>query len=310
MGELAATGHIADRIDAAVRRLEALVDGDAVAVARDAGALKRKAVDVRLAAGGDEEMAALDRRAVIAKDDLDLCARAFDAGDYDVAANDDALARERIEHDRRAFGVFARERLRCFQHRDRAPEPAKGLRELEPDRAGADNDKVFRPRGEIEHALVGEIGHRVEAGDGRERRRGAGGDDEAPCRDLDAVPDSDGIAILEAGCAFDDPHAEPVEALLRIIRRDRRDDTVHVAVDLAEIDLRRWRRHAECARIPNGAGALARGDQRFRGDAAGIEAFAAHLALLDEHHRHTEDGGGGGNRKPAGARANDTDVGC
>src|SRR5207237_4189129 len=131
--------------------------------------------------------------------------------------------------------------------------PAKGLRELEPDRAGADNDKVFRPRGEIEHALVGEIGHRVEAGDGRERRRGAGGDDEAPCRDLDAVPDSDGIAILEAGCAFDDPHAEPVEAILRIISRDRREDTVHVAVALAAIRRRRWRRHAASAHLPTPA---------------------------------------------------------
>src|SRR6266702_2777840 len=70
MGELAATGHIADRIDAAVRRLEPFVDDDAVVVARDAGALERKAVDVRLAAGRDEEMAALHRLTVIAKDDF------------------------------------------------------------------------------------------------------------------------------------------------------------------------------------------------------------------------------------------------
>jgi len=84
---------------------------------------------------------------------------------------------------------------------------------------------------------------------------------------------------------------------------------VHVAVNLAEIDIGHLCRHAEGARVGDGTGALAGGDQRFRGDSAGIEAFAAHLALLDQHHWHAEGGSGGGNRKAAGARADDADVG-
>ena len=123
------------------------------------------------------------------------------------------------------------------------------------------------------------------------------------------VADRDGALVLEAGDALDHPHAEAAEALLRIVRRDRRDDVVHVTVDVAEGDVGAGRRHAEGPRLRDGAGALAGGDQRFRRHATGIEAVAAHAALLDQHHRHAEGGGGGGDRQAAGAGADDADVG-
>src|SRR5262249_30327736 len=263
---------------------------------------------VRPAAGRDQEMAALDL-AIAVNDDLDLCTGAFDARDRDLAADVDALTRKRVEHDRRAFAILARERLRRFQHRDGSAEAAKGLRELEADGARADDDQVLRPRGEIEHGFVGEVRHRVEPRDRRKRRRGAGRDNEAPRRDHDVVPDYNGVAILEARGACDHPHPEAVEALLRIIWRDRRDDVMHVLVDLAEIDVRRSRRYAEGARLRDRAGVLGGGDQRFRGHAAGVETFASHLVLLDQHHRYAEGGRGGGDREAAGARADHADVG-
>jgi hypothetical protein len=166
---------------------------------------------------------------------------------------------------------------------------------------------VLRPRGEIEDGLVGEIGDAVEPGDRGKRRRRAGGNDEAPRRDLGCA-DDDGFAILEARGAFDHPHPEAVETRLRIVRRDRGDDAMHVPVNLGEVDLRRFRRHAERGGIGNGARTLAGRDQRFGGNAAGIEAFAPHLAPLDEHDRHAERGRGGGNREATRARADHTDV--
>src|SRR5215831_14781422 len=117
-GSVKATRHIADGVDARVGGLEPPVDHDPPAVAGDAGLLEREAVGVRPAAGRDQEMSALDRRLALANDDLDLCRRAFDARDRDVAADVNALACERVEHDRRAFAVLAREWLTRFQHRD------------------------------------------------------------------------------------------------------------------------------------------------------------------------------------------------
>jgi hypothetical protein len=308
MGELAAAHDVADGIDAPVGGLEALVHHDAAAVAGNAGALEREPVRVRFAAGRDQEMAALDRLRVVAKDDLDLRSRAFRARDRDVAANRNALALERVEHDRRAFAIFARERLTRLQHRDRGTEPAKGLRKLEPDRTRADDDEMLRPRGEIEHGLVGEIEHSIKAGDRWKQGRGAGRDDEASRCDRDSV-DNHSVAIRKARGAFDHPHAEAIETLPGIVRRDRGDDVVHVPVNLGEVDVRRWCRHAEGRRVSDQARALARGNQRFRWNAAGVETLAAHLGLLDQHHRHAEGGRCGGNRQAARAGTDDADVG-
>jgi hypothetical protein len=215
----------------------------------------------------------------------------------------------RIEHDHCAFGVLARERLRRFQHRDRGAEAAKRLRQLEADRTRADDDEVLRPHGEIEHGLIGEMRRGFEPGNRRKRRRGPGGDDEAPGPDLGPLAHQHGLLVLEARNAFDHANAETSEPLLGIVRLDRGDDVVHVLVDPAEVDVERRGRDSESRPVGDGAGVLAGSDQRFRGDAAGVEAIAAQLALLDQHDRHAEGGGGGRDRKAAGTRADDADVG-
>src|SRR5262249_8583797 len=91
--------------------------------------------------------------------------------------------------------------------------------------------------------------------------------------------------------------------------RARGCDVVRGVVGVAEIDVRYSRRYAEGARLNDRAGVLGGGDQRFRGHAAGVETFAPHLALLDQHHRYAEGGRGGGDREAAGARADHADVG-
>ena len=72
------------------------------------------------------------------------------------------------------------------------------------------------------------------------------------------------VAIREARRALDHAHAEAGEALLGIVRRDRRDDAVDVLVDLGEIDVGTRRVDAE--------GSAAR-DARAARLAAAISAF-------------------------------------
>ncbi len=156
------------------------------------------------------------------------------------------------------------------------------LRHLAADRPAADDDEVFGPLGQVEDRLVGEIGDRVEAGDRRHARRGAGGDDEIlrlhrrPVR-LDLVLAGEARGGLQHG------DAEPFEALDRIIRGDGADDAVHVIVDTPEFHLGLVRDDAEAVAVADRVRRVARGNQGFRGDTAVVEAVAAHLALLDEH---------------------------
>ena len=201
------------------------------------------------------------------------------------------------------------ERRRRLEHRDVGAEPPERLRELEPDRAGADHDEMLRPLAHLEHGLVGEVWRLVETRNRRHRRRRAGRDDEAPRLDLELIADRDGVRIREARLALDHPHAEPGEALPGIVRRDRRDHLVDVIVDLIEFDAGALRLDAERRRRPQRLGALGRGDHRLRRHAADVEAVAAHLAFLDQHHRHAERGGRGRDRQAAGAGADDAEVG-
>src|SRR5262249_36719401 len=60
MGELRAADHVADSVDATVSGLELLVHLDAVVRVGDASALEAERLEVRLAAGGDEEMRSVE----------------------------------------------------------------------------------------------------------------------------------------------------------------------------------------------------------------------------------------------------------
>ncbi len=170
--------------------------------------------------------------------DIDLHARqrAAHLRDLHAGAQRDALAGERVEHDASAFRIVAGKRRRRFEHRDLGAEPAKRLRQFEAGRARADDDEMARTIGEIEHGLAGEIRHVGKARDRRQRRRRAGGDDEAARFDVEAV-DRDGLRrSVKRAFAFDDAHAQTVETLARILRRDRGDDVAHVGAHRGEID--------------------------------------------------------------------------
>ena len=105
----------------------------------DAGGLQIERIDVRPPAGRHQQIGALDGLLGVARQhDLDSLAQPAHPLDLDAAADRDALARERIEHDGGAFRIFLAERLRHVEHGDLGAEPAERLRQLEPDRAGAE----------------------------------------------------------------------------------------------------------------------------------------------------------------------------
>ena len=108
-----------------------------------------------------------------------------------------------------------------------------------------------------------------------------------------------------------DRDPEPLEPLDRVVRGDRRDDLLRRCPPTAAKSISR-----RCAEVMPSApprrasvGEARRGEQRFRRDAAEIEAVAAHLAALDQHdlgaHLHRP----GGDREPAGAGADDAQIG-
>src|SRR2546428_597608 len=79
------------------------------------------------------------------------------------------------------------------------------------------------------------------------------------------------------------PPAEAGNALLRSVRAVAGGTASAGGWPLPKSVARGPRRYAEGARLRDGAGVLCGGDQRFRGHTTGVETFAPHLALLDQH---------------------------
>ena len=103
--------------------------------------------------------------------------------------------------------------------------------------------------------------------------------------------------VEEARLGLNHAHTQASHALDGIVRRDGGDDAMHVIMDAAMVDLGLDHVDAEGGGGAHGIGALAGGEQGLGRDAAIIQAIAAHLALLDQHHRNAELGGGGRDRQ-------------
>src|SRR5581483_11969827 len=116
----------------------------------------------------DQEITAQNSgRFIIVDDDLDLAVLLSDARHRDALANHHAVMAQLIEHDARAFAVGSTQRRAGFEHGDLRAKAAKCLRELEPDRAGADDDEMLRAALQVEDGLVRKIWSRRETVDVR-----------------------------------------------------------------------------------------------------------------------------------------------
>ena len=182
-----------------------------------------------------------------------------------------------------------------------------GLRQLDADRAGSDDDEVLGQPVDVENRLVRQVGHGGDARDRRDRRLRPCRDDDAPGADC-AIAGADLARPDKARLGADHLDPEPLEALDRIMRRDRVHDAAHVPANRGKIDLGRRAIHSEAAGGPHRMRRLCRGEQRLRRHAAGIEAFAAHLGPFDQHGARAELGGDCGRRQPGGAGPDHADI--
>ena len=121
-----------------------------VASLRDAGDVEIEAVDIRLAAGGDDEMRAVDGRGVVFRvgdGEAHAAAPPADRDDVDADAHADAFGAEALDDDGRELRIDVRQGRPTIEHGGVDAEPAEGLCQLEPLAAGAQNDEVRRLAG-------------------------------------------------------------------------------------------------------------------------------------------------------------------
>ena len=214
-------------------------------------------------------------------------------------ANIDALVGQAAEQHPGEFRIIPRHRACGLDNRNGGTEPAVRLRHLDTHRTRPDDDEAVGQHVVVEDGLVREVGHRINAGDGRDCRLRSGRDDNAPGADRSvagsnlARPDK-----ARLGAHHIDP--ETREALGRIMRRDRVDHPAHVPANRGEIDIRHGAVNPEPAGIPYRMRRLGGGEQRLRRHAPGIEAFAAHFGPFDQDRARAELGGDRGRGQPGG----------
>ena len=172
------------------------------------------------------------------------------------------------------------------------------LGHFESDGSGADDDEMRQEAGGIKDRFIGEERDRVNARNGRHRRRRARRYHKAAGPDLIAAGDY-GRAVLEGGLRQNDLDAEAGKTLDGVIRFDGGDDLVDMGEHSAVVDLRVDRANAEWRSGPHGLSPLAGGEERLGGDTAIIQTVAAHLMALDQHDIGAEAGRSGRNRQPA-----------
>src|SRR5690606_39136226 len=147
-----AADDVADREDSRDARLERIVDADLPArLQLDADLLEPEALGVRHTTDGDEDAIGAEHLAVIGLDLAALAVRELPhRGDALREADVEPLRAQKAERLRRDLGVHAREdAVEELEDADLASEPPPHRPELEPDRAGADDDESLghgRPR--------------------------------------------------------------------------------------------------------------------------------------------------------------------
>ena len=255
-------------------RAQPLVDLDPARRGLDAELLETEPLDVRPAAGRDEQALGLERRAV---GQVELDAR-LDPLDPDAEAHVDALLAEQLRDQLAGLGMDAPEQVLAALD-DRHPRAHAGeeLRELGADRAAAHDDEALRHLVRPRRVAVRPVLDRVEPVDRRDRRPRAGGEDEPVVRQLlpvhlhDTRPRDPAFAAHEPAA----PLLEVVElaGVVPVARHPvaPRPDAVRLG-PLAVQPRRPLERGAE----------LGRPQQRLRRHAREVRALAADEPALDE----------------------------
>src|SRR5882672_5415610 len=262
-----------------------VVDGDVAArIGGDAGLLETEVVGIRRAADGEQQVAALGDRlagfAFEADDDASAFHRECHA--LGAGADHDTLALENGADFGGDVVVFARQELVEFlDHGDFGAEAAVGLRKLEADIAAADDDEVLGHAVHFHYRAVGQVGHLADSGEFGHERAAADVEEDPGGLQRPAVH-VEGARGGEARVAADQGdvlHAlDPVGHAVRRMLHDAvlaRLDRLHVHAHVAGGE-------AVFAAAPRRVHGARRGHQGLGGNAADVDAGAAHELALDD----------------------------
>ena len=169
-----------------------------------------------------------------------------------------------------------------------------------PDRPGA--------LGQVENRFVGQIAGGVEALDGGAGGAGAGGDDglREPER---GASDLDRAAIGERPLAQEHVHTQGLKPLGRVVATDVGAEAAHALHGRGEIRFGVHRRApGESRRVVEVGVEPRRAQERLGGNAAEVQAVAAHQVLFHQRYPGAEGGGAGRGDQPGGAGAKDDEV--
>ncbi len=166
MGKLQAACNITDSIDFPVRCSEASVHGDALGRIIDPRRFQVQVRQIGLASRRHQYMAAPDQIAAV-QGHGHAARRRRDAFSRDAGADINAFPGQAILYHGRQLRIIVRQQPGHFDNGDGGAQAPVGLGQFHADGAAADDNQVGHILGVIEHCLVGQIGHVLQARNGR-----------------------------------------------------------------------------------------------------------------------------------------------
>ena len=309
VGELVWPGDIAAGVDVGIAGLQIVVDLDGAGFGqRNAEFFQAEAADAGFSARRAEQHVERQRlfsplprhdQALLAIDNLA-------AHRIQTLQQPHAIRQQTGLDQRDGVGVLLAHDARARQQRDLAADAGEGLCQFAADRAAAQHQQTLGFLVQRPDRVRGDMAHRLDAGNLRDHRRRAGGDDDgARGQGLPALPCFHFHAPRrgDAGVPLDHFHAELAVALDRIMRLDLAHHVLDARHDPAEIGLGAGMGDTQRLGFAHRLHEARAADQRLRRHAAIVEAVAAHPVAFDQRHFRLYGGGDIGRHQTAGAGA-------
>ena len=305
VSELETGDDVADCVNVANASVQAVVGDHEAAVQRDSSLLVAQALGDGAAADGDQEDVSVESLAVFGLN-VNTLLILRSRGEAGVRVElDAALAVGALELLGDGLVLVVGEVGQGFDDRDLSAEATPHGGKLEADDAAAeDHDGGGNPI-HLER-LIGGDDAAADLEAGNRTRVGAGGQNDVAAGDA-LTAHFDGVRVGEAAPAGDDLDVAGLEQALQALV-EARDDRVTVLADLSHVDTVKGGRNAELGGLANGFGRLCGVQVRLRGNAAAMQAGAAHLIAVDECDLHSELRSAQGGRVAAGTRTQNDDV--
>ena len=289
MGQLQAGDDVTHGVNAWEIRTQPLIGQDESPVDRDADLFVAHAAAVWTATDGHEEQLGFDRVAVF-EGHLDAVVRVLDTGELHARLEADAaLAEGALECLRAGLVLGRHEPGKHLDDRHVGPEGLPDARELDADHTATEDDNTGRHAVEQQRVVAGDNALAVDLKPGQRPRVRTRSEHDVAASDLLAVH-VDGVRRDQPANALDIGDAAALDQTLEAFVEPG-DNTVLVRVDAGHVDPEELSFDAELVALTGGIRHLCGMEQRFRRDAAVMEAGASQLAFLDERNGEVEFGG-------------------